>query len=231
MEKMKIGVVVAIEIDAVCAKYGEPDEICAGRGSTVRLYREKDFDMYVVDSGAGEIAAAAGTQMLIDRYGVDMILNFGVVGAVTEDMRTAELCVVDSIIHYDFDTTGWLNLARGQYPGRDSAYIRTDRALLERAEAINPTIRRAVCASADKFVDRAEDKTVLREKYGADICEMEAAGIALTCERNGVPCLLIKAISDCLTGGGAEFMTELARVSKICFEVVDELIHGLCAAN
>ena len=227
MSKKKIGVVVAVEVDAVLSKYGEPKETVKKNGYTVRTYENKDFVMHVLDSGAGEIAAAAGTQFLISEFGVDMILNFGVVGALTEEMKTAELCVVDKVIHYDLDTTGWLNLPRGQYPDMPSNYVPTDRELLERALAVNPSLRKVVCASADKFVDAAEKKAELNSLYGADICEMEAAGVVLTCTRNGVPCLLIKAISDSLTGGGAEFMTELRRVSAICFDVVDKIIRNI----
>lgn len=227
MSKKKIGVVVAVEVDAVLSKYGEPKETAKKNGYTVRTYENEDFVMHVLDSGAGEIAAAAGTQFLVSEFGVDMILNFGVVGALTEEMKTAELCVVEKVIHYDFDTTNWLNLPRGQHPDMPSPYVPTSAALVERALAINPSLKKVVCASADKFVDAADAKAELNRLYGADICEMEAAGIVLTCTRNDVPCLLIKAISDSLTGGGAEFMTELRRVSVICFDVVDKIVRSI----
>lgn len=227
MGKKKIGVVVAVEVDAVLSKYGEPKETVKKRGYTVHTYENADFVMYVLDSGAGEIAAAAGTQYLISEFDADMIINFGVVGALTEEMATAELCVVEKVIHYDLDTTNWLNLPRGQYPDQPSAYVPADAELLARALEINPSLKKVVCASADKFVDAAEAKKELHSKYGADICEMEAAGIVLTCTRNNVPCLLIKAVSDSLTGGGAEFMTELKRVSAICFDVADKIIRSL----
>lgn len=68
-------------------------------------YDNEDYIMYVVDSGAGEISAARATQFLITKYGVDMILNFGVVGALTDEMKTADMCVIESVIHYDYDTT------------------------------------------------------------------------------------------------------------------------------
>lgn len=227
MKKTKFGIVVAVEIGAVLAKYGEPRESVQLRGYTIHTYRGDSFDMFVADSGAGEISAAAATQLLIDKFDVDMIVNFGAVGALTDTMKTCELCVVKSVIHYDFDTTGWLNLARGQYPGKDSAYIETTPALVQKVLEISPDILPVVCASADKFIDRAEDKAALHSAYGADICEMESAGIVLTCQRNAVPCLLIKAVSDTLIGGGREFMAELQRVSETCFEVVDRLLREM----
>lgn len=227
MSRKKIGVVVAVEIDAVLSKYGEPKQTLKKYGYTVHTYENSDFIMFVLDSGAGEIAAAAGTQFLISEFDVDMILNFGVVGALTEEMSMAELCVVEKVIHYDFDTTDWLNLPRGQYPDRPSAYVYTDGMLLNKALEINPKLKKVACASADKFVGGADAKKELHELYDADICEMESAGIALTCARNNMPCLLIKAVSDSLTGGGAEFMAELRRVSDICFDMADKIIKSL----
>lgn len=223
----KIGVVVAIEVDAVLEKYGTPQEVVQTPGYTVRVYQNDAFILYVLDSGAGEIAAAAGTQVLISVFQVDMILNFGVVGALTPEMSTAELCLVERVIHYDFNSTGWLNLARGQYPGYDSAYIEADPVLLERALELEPELKKVTCASADKFVSSPEAKIMLHKTYGADICEMEAAGILMTCRRCDVPCLLVKAISDSLLGGGLEFTVELDRVSNICFALVDRLLRCL----
>ena len=223
----KIGVVVAIEIDAVLEKYGTPSETYINRGFTVRSYVNDAFTMYVVDSGAGEIASSAATQLLISEYKVDMIVNFGAVGALTERMKSAELCVVEKVIHYDFDTTGWLNLPRGQHPEQESAYVCTTPELVSEAMRLSPGLLKVVCCSADKFIDAAEDKSFLNKTYGGDICEMEAAGVVLTCSRNDVPCLLIKAVADSLFGGGREFLTELNRVSQICFELVDRLVRQM----
>ena len=223
----RIGVVVAIELDAVLAKYGTPSETVCRHGYTVHTYVNDDFSLFVIDAGAGEISAAAATQVLISEFDADLILNFGVVGALTEDTRTAELCIVERAIHYDFDTTDWLDLPRGQYPGYESPYLAADAALLQKALTIKPDLKKVTCASADKFVSQPAAKAALHADYGANVCEMEAAGILLTCRRNGVPCLLLKAVSDTLTGGGREFMQELRRVSDICFDVLDQIVRGI----
>lgn len=226
-DKLKVGTVVAIEVDSVLSKYGEPAEKQVFPGFTVMTFEAEAYTMYVVDSGAGEISAASATQFLITKYGVDLILNFGVVGGLTEEMQSASLCVVDSVIHYDYDTTDWINLPRGQYPGYDSPFVQTDRGLLEAAMRMKPDLVPVVCASADKFIGKAEDKRALHRTYGASICEMEAAGIVYTCARNGVPCLSIKAVADSLTGGGKEFFAELTNASDVCFDVVDQVVRSL----
>ena len=114
-----------------------------------------------------------------------------------------------------------------QYAEYPDVYIPATPALVERAVQIAPALRRVTCASADKFVDGPEAKSALHERFGADICEMEAAGVVLSCNRAGVPCLVIKTVSDGITGGAEEFSKELTRSAEICLSITDEIIRAL----
>ena len=222
-----IGMVVAVEMDAVLSRYGAPSEKRRVAGFEVYTYTGADYTIYALNSGAGEIAAAAATQLLISVFHADMILNFGVVGGLTEEMAKARTCVVESVVHYDFDTSeaGWAEPAR--YLDYPTAYIPASAALVERALSIEPRLKKVVCASADKFVGSPDRKRELHALYGAEICEMEAAGIVLTCNRSGVPCLLIKTVSDGIEGGAEEFNAELQRSAALCLAVADKIIREL----
>ena len=90
-----------------------------------------------------------------------------------------------------------------------------------------PELRKVVCASADKFVEGAEKKRSLHARFGADICEMEAAGVVLSCNRSGVPCLVIKTVSDGITGGAEEFSRQLKASAELCLAVADAIIRAL----
>ena len=222
-----IGMVVAVEMDAVLSRYGAPSEKRRVAGFEVYTYTGADYTIYALNSGAGEIAAAAATQLLISVFHADLILNFGVVGGLTDEMAKARTCVVESVVHYDFDTSeaGWAEPAR--YLDYPTAYIPASAALVERALSIEPRLKKVICASADKFVGKAERKRELHALYGAEICEMEAAGIVLTCNRSGVPCLLIKTVSDGIEGGAEEFNAELQRSAALCLAVADKIIREL----
>ena len=222
-----IGMVVAVEMDAVLSRYGAPSEKRRVAGFEVYTYTGADYTIYALNSGAGEIAAAAATQLLIGVFHADLILNFGVVGGLTEEMAKARTCVVESVVHYYFDTSeaGWAEPAR--YLDYPTAYIPASAALVERALSIEPRLKKVICASADKFVGKAERKRELHALYGAEICEMEAAGIVLTCNRSGVPCLLVKTVSDGIEGGAEEFNAELQRSAALCLAVADKIIREL----
>ncbi len=223
-----IGMLVAVEMDAVLRRYGRPAAVETRCGFTVHSYDMGAYTLHVIHSGAGELSAAAATALLIDRYGAELIVNFGVVGGLTEEMAQTKTCVVERVVHYDFDTSAYdLDTVPGQYGGFEDVWLCPTPALVERAVELEPGLKRVTCASADKFVDGAAAKSALHERWGADICEMEAAAVVLTSLRSGVECLLIKTVSDGLTQGGADFGTALAETSEIALSVADRLIREL----
>lgn len=222
-----IGMIVAVEMSSVLDRYGSPhgeEQVC---GFKILRYDMADYTLYVLNSGVGELAAAAAAQLLIDRYEVCLIVNFGVVGGLTEDMGEMRTCVVEKLVHYDFDLSEIDPVPTGKYPEYDSVFIPMDAELVRRALQIAPELKPVTCASADKFIGSPEKKRSLHEKYGADICEMEAAGIALTCNRSGVPCLSIKTVSDGVEGGAEAFYAQIRRSSELCLEVTDKIIQEM----
>ena len=226
-EKRKIGLLVAVEMDSVFARYGTPGKTERRGGFEIFHYENEQYILYAIHSGIGEIAAAAAAELLIDRYEVELVVNFGVVGGLTEEMAQTKTCVVTKVVHYDFDISGIDPLLPAQYPGFESVYIPADEGLVEKACGICPELKPVICASADKFVGNEADKTRLHEQYGADICEMESAAVLLTCRRNEVPCLMIKAVSDGLTGGGEEYYDALQECASLCLAVTDRIIREL----
>ena len=222
-----IGMLVAVEMDSVFARYGQPKDTERRGGFDVFHFETEDYALHVIHSGIGEIAAAAAAQLLIDRFGAELVVNFGVVGGLTEEAAQAALCVVTKVVHYDFDLSGIDPVTPAQYPGFPDIYLPADENLVERARAICPQLRPVVCASADKFVGNQADKEQLHRLYGADICEMESAAVLLTCHRNQVPSLMIKAVSDGLTGGGKEYYEALQECSALCLSVTDQVIREL----
>ena len=226
-QKKSIGMLVAVEQESVFSRYGAPGKTEACGGFTVYQYENDRYVLHVIHSGVGELAASAAAALLIDRYAVEMLVNFGVVGGLTPEMAQTKLCVVTRVVHYDFDLSQIDSVLPCQYPGYEGIYLPTDSALVEKALAVCPELRPVTCASADKFVGRQEDKERLHRLYEADICEMESAGILLSCRRAEVPCLLIKAVSDGLTEGGEAFYSALEHCADLCLSVTDRIIREL----
>lgn len=222
-----IGMIVAVEMDAVLKQYGTPSDTKVYGGFKVLTYQMPTYTVCVLNCGAGEIAAAAGVQLLISVCRVDMILNFGVVGGLTPDMAQTRTCIVEQVVHYDFDVSEVDGVEVGRYPEYPTVYIPTTPELVAKATAIRPELKKVICASGDKFVGDPQKKQDLHTRYNADICEMEAAAVVLTCNRHQVPCLLIKTVSDSIEGGADEFHQALESASLVCLEIADTIMREL----
>ena len=189
----------------------------------ISYFNYLDKEIYIVESGVGEIYAAGATQLLISKYEVECIINFGVCGLLNDKLNLLETVLVDGIVHYDFDLSKIDNLPVGQYPNMDRV-IPCKNSLMDVVTSINPSIQKVICASADKFVVDSDVKDNLYKEYDASICEMESAGVALTCLNNNIPFAVIKAVSDG-KGGVDEYRKLVMSASKSYVELIYKVLE------
>lgn len=227
MNKKKIGLVVAIEMEAIFSKYPDNKKLEAPVGFEVYIVERENYELYIIKTGMGEIAASAGVQYLAAKYNVSMIINYGVVGGLTADMGKHNICVVERVVHYKYDCSEFMDLLVGQVDGHDSIFLNTDKELLKLFLEFTEDIPVVTCCSGDKFVGTVEEKQYLHNTFEGDICDMESSGIVLSCEMNALPCLLIKAVSDGLADGAEGFYKELLNASMKCLNVVDDILNKI----
>lgn len=167
--------------------------------SGVKVYQiETEYaTLYLTTCGIGEIRAAAAVQMLSDLFDVEAVLNFGFVGALDPTLNVGDLVIAESVCHHQFDISGVDGNLPGVYDGMESPYFELDKGAIERVCAALPRPFRTVkVASGDLFVALSQDKKRIADAFGAEICEMELAGIAVVAKRNGVPVFSLKVVSD-----------------------------------
>lgn len=209
---MKIGIIIAMDKETVGIKRiaSEVEKLTQSALYDVYRARYEDKMLYIVKSGIGEIAAAAATQYLIAAYSPDVILNFGVCGKLNPELKMLQTVAVKSIVHYQFDLSFIDNVPVGYYAEYGSVNIPVAEHMLNVALSVDGSLKTVVCASGDKFIGEKGDRQRLFKDFNADICEMESAGVLLTCNRNNTPCLIIKTISDDDTMSYEEFSTAAA---------------------
>lgn len=215
-----IGMVVAMEkeILPLISELGnlvKNYEVC---GFKVFEYSKNGNAIYLINSGIGEISASSATAVLIGVFKCNIIINFGVCGALTKSTGVLEPVFVDGVVHYDFDLSPIDSVKVGQYPNYDSPVINLESQLLDYAKSLYPNVKTKICASADKFLEDANIKKNLNELYGAEICDMESAGIALVCKKASVPVLMIKAVSD--GEGGANEYNEMVKKAVDAYKTI-----------
>lgn len=225
---MKIGFVVAMskEMQVFLARLdGEPKCTKSG-GFSVYTYSVGDNLLYMVDAGVGEISAGNATFMLKVVYGVDMVVNFGVCGSLNPNLDVADIVYGGSVYHFDRDTSALDNVEVGYYTEFEERFLSVDQDLLKKAKSLYdaPIV---TIASSEKFVANKTLKDSLRE-VGADVCEMESAGVLVTAKRLGVPCLIIKAVSDKADEEATLSFTEMLALSmQKCSDVIYKLITNI----
>jgi adenosylhomocysteine nucleosidase len=228
---MKIGLLIAIsrELESFLA-YGteRTEEVVAGR--TVYRTEMEGHEIYAVQSGWGEIDAASATTMLIVKYGCEVILNFGVTGALEEGLKVDDLFIVEKALHYDFDVSPIDPVKKGQYSDYPDEYIPLDAEIVRRITEVIPGLRKVTAASGDKFVEDREEKIRLRG-LGCGIVDMEIAAIARVCERSGVRCMSIKCISDTFEGDGGDFNANVRNSANKAFAVIRKAIKAATAGK
>lgn len=228
--KNRIGIICAIELDAMFKHYTTYEEIQTNIDYKLFHVEKDNFDLFILQSGMGIAAAASGVQYLCTKCDISVLINFGVVGGLTAEMGKQKLCLVKNVVHYKYDCSEFMDLVPGQVAGHDSIYLKNDENLIKKVLKINPDLKLVTCCSGDKFVGTAEEKELLHNKFNGDICDMESAGIILTCEANHIPCVMFKAVSDGLNDGAEGFYEQLEGVSLICLQIVDEILDELTLA-
>lgn len=159
----------------------------------------------VLKCGIGKVAAAIGAQVLCDLYHVTALINTGVAGGLHPDLEVGDIVLGDAAVQHDFNVTA-LGYAQGYMCcGGDNqapTVFTADRALIERFRAAaapflgEAKIIEGTIATGDLFVDSTDIKRKLIAQFNAAAAEMEGAAIAQVAAANGVPFLIIRAISD-----------------------------------
>lgn len=196
---MKIGIVTAMyeETKPLYQKLSTTGntktETIAGMNIFITTYGK--HSIHLINSGIGEIRATIATQILIDHYKVERILNFGFVGALSDKFKINDLAIVEKVVHYHFDLEKINGTPKGQYNNRQEIFFSADQDIIKRIQK-HTNLNTATLASGDEFIAESQKKQDLVKRYKADICDMEMAGIALTCEHNNISYASIKVVSD-----------------------------------
>ena len=224
---MKIGMMIATERE-LKAFLESGSEITEKTVGTRKIYYTEMYghEICAVRSGFGELDAAAGTQFLITVTGCEMVLNFGVAGALLPGLHVEDLFVVRRVLHYDHDLSAVDPVKPYQYEEFADEFLPMDDSLIGLVTEEMPEIRQVTVASGDCFIaDRARKDEL--GALGCSICDMESAAIARVCYTNQVRCLSIKCISDTLEGDGSDYEKNVINSTTIAFHVIREVLKRL----
>lgn len=155
----------------------------------------------VVRSGIGKVNAGICAQILVDDYRVDGIINTGIAGSLRAEINIGDIVISTDAVQHDMDAVAF-GYPLGQIPRMDVFSFEADKELAKLAEGCCHRVIPQVgifhgrVASGDAFIASHERKTKIVNEFDAFCCEMEGAAIAQAAYLNGIPFLIIRAISD-----------------------------------
>ena len=198
---MKLGIIGAMTVEVQLLKERMTDR-SVDRIGKMEFCRGKlaGLDVVVVQCGVGKVHAAMCAQTLCDRYGVSHIVNTGVAGSLDAALDIGDVVVSKDAMYHDFDCN-YVGYPVGQVPGQDVIAFPADEKLIEMAYASSEALKPGhtqigTVATGDQFVCYDDQKKRIGENTGAKCTEMGGAAIAQTAYSNGVPFVILRAISD-----------------------------------
>lgn len=192
----------------------------------------------VVQCGVGKVNAARCTQILIDRFMPDAVVNTGIAGALAPELRVGDVVAATGLVQHDFDLSG-IGFVKGAMSGTDTpdrpTVFETDpvlrSALKTAAQQILPEaqVTEGLIATGDVFVSSDELKKSIRDGFGAKACEMEGGAVAQTAGLSKVPFAVMRVLSDQADGGAPEsFETFEIRTAKQSAMIAERFVRILC---
>ncbi|CDY73635.1 5'-methylthioadenosine nucleosidase @ S-adenosylhomocysteine nucleosidase [Caballeronia glathei] len=180
----------------------------------------------------GKVAAAATASALIHVFDVDAIVFTGVAGGVHADVQVGDIVVAQTLLQHDLDASPLFPrfevplLDKSRFAAAaglsDALALACEAFLADQGDAlqnrfavVRPRVHRGLVVSGDRFVASHDELHALRGVLpDALAVEMEGAAIAQVCFEYGVPCAVVRTISDTADAAApasfTEFLTAIA---------------------
>ena len=166
----------------------------------------KETDVLVV-SGIGKVNAAAATQKAIGEFAADLIVNTGLAGGFSTDMRVGDIYEIEAAVEYDFDLADLNGTRVGVLDEYDTPYMELETAGM---------FPKAILATGDRFNNSETDYALIRDDLKATVRDMEGAAVAHVCKKNLVRCRSLKCITNVIGKGSMTGQYEKSRA--MCLE-------------
>ncbi len=231
---MKIGIIAAEqeEFESILEEMKEEDrkeiyELTFVKGKI------KEKTCILVKGGVGKVNAARATQILIDNFKPDYIINVGVAGGLNPMLNIGDIVIGETLVQHDFDITAFGH-TKGYIPGVGDKIYSDEYLINKIEEAIGNQEERVynyekgVIASGDIFCTEIPMRDKIYAKFNAECVEMEGAAIAQVCSLCNVPFIVIRSISDTPNGKNeVTYQQFIELASKRCANILKEFLKEL----
>lgn len=183
----------------------------------------------LVFSGVCKVNAAVATQILIDAFNVDIIINGGTAGGMDPSINLLDTVISERVCYHDVGE----DILTEYHPYLETVFFHGDAKLLAIAKEYNQDLKHkilfGITVSGEQFIED-EKRDEINERFHPLSVDMETAGVAHVCYVNNVPFMAVRTITDTADHKGVEnFDRNCEAASKISAEVIVGMLEKLAA--
>ena len=180
----------------------------------------------ILFSGVCKVNASIATQLLIDTFGCDVIINSGTAGGMEPSVHLLDTVISTEAAYHDVDE----GILTDFHPWMESVYFKADSALIELAKRASKIIQPDGAVHCGRMVTGEqfiadENRDTINVRFSPLSVDMETAAIAHVCYVNRIPFLSVRTITDTAEHSGAEtFSVNCDKASVISAKIVREML-------
>lgn len=220
---------MSVEVEALMAQVEDRREEKIGMDVFVsgKLFGQ---DAVLAVCGPGKVNAALCAQSMILRYQPEWVLNLGVAGAGESGVGIGDMVVATAAVQHDMDTSP-IGDPVGLISKLNVVEIPCDAALraqlvkaAEKVEGLR--VHEGIIATGDQFICSGDVRSRIHQQFNAKAVEMEGGAVAHACYVHGVPCAVLRSISDQADGhSDMDYPTFTRLAASHSQQVVENLLR------
>ena len=186
-------------------------------------------DVVLCCAGMGKAQAAAATQLLCSHFCVDAVLFSGIAGNMTSKVDVGDVVIGKTLVYHDGEPRMFAETAPflQEFTG-DERLIEAAGAACEE-NGVHHIVGKI--ATGDCFVGDSATKNSIAQKCAPDCVEMEGAAVAHIAAKNGVPFVILRAMSDNADEEGYERLVvkdfSIEEYVKTATSIVETMVEHL----
>lgn len=230
----KIGIIGAMELEVEALKQ-KMEQVQVTKKALMEFHQGilNGKEVVVVRSGIGKVNAGVCTQILADDFGIDAVINTGIAGSLKAEIDIGDIVVSTDALQHDMDATEF-GYPKGQIPQMEVFSFTADEQLRKTAVEVCRTeipeihVYEGRVVSGDQFIASANVKEGIIRNFAGYCTEMEGAAIAQAAYLNGIPFVILRAISDKADNSASmDYPTFEREAAAHCVRLVEEMVKRL----
>lgn len=227
---MKVGIICAG--DEELAPFLPLIENCKITEKSMLKFHEgkiNDVEVVALYSGVCKVNAAIATQILIDTFSVNIIINSGTAGGMDPHLEIFDTVISTEVEYHDVAP----EILTEFHPWMESVYFKADSKLLNLSKKAveKMTLENKVVwgrmVTGEAFISD-DGRKQIKNQFNPLTVDMETGSVAHVCYVNNIPFIAIRSITDTEDHSGVEnFEQNCKKAAIIAKDITVELLSEI----